>query len=158
MKTLILTKKELDSMPMDVQNKVIEIYNERKTSISELKSRIKNLKYKSIVYRSDIEKIVLNNTNDNILNFDIWEKTDGEQWGNCFGRKYEIRLGRKYIRVDIEFYRTNSSGSDTSKYISELKLSEILDLLEEAFLSNEVDQNRLSSIAANRLQNLFSGY
>jgi hypothetical protein len=161
MKTLILTKKEIDSLPKEVQDQVMNVYNNRQNEISLLKKRVKELKCNSYNVRDDVNLISITRTGiEAILYFDIWHKTGGEQWGNCSGRKYEIRIGRKYIRVDIEFYATNNnnSGSIESVYISESKLAEILDLLEEAQnfdksdVLGEVDFDRVVLIAANRLQ------
>lgn len=152
MKTLVLTKKELDNLPKEVQDQIMAVCNARKNEISELKSRVNSLKYKSIDYRYDIEKVDRTEGENNLI-FDIWQKTDGEQWGNCAGRKYEIRIGKKYIRVDIEFYATNNSGSHWSVYLSSSKLAEILDLLEESEKSEEIDADNIISIACYRLKN-----
>ncbi len=157
MKTLLLKKQELDKLPAETQNQILNIVKERENSIDFLKKRIKNLETNSVTYREDINQIRKLDKENN-LTFDIYRKTEGEQWGNCEGNRYVIRIGSKYIRIDREHYITNSTDWDTSFYISINKLSEILDLLEEAEKSNEVDKDKMYIIACHRVDALYNPY
>jgi len=162
MKTLILTKQELDSLPKEVQDQIMNVYNARSSEISELKSRIKSLPFMVVSYRSDHNTIEDTRNDEENLTFRIWEKTAGEEWGNNAGHEFQFRVGRKYIRMDISSWATNRSDYDCgSHYISVSKLSEILDLLEEAYSQDEegeVEKDRLLSIACSRVENLMPSY
>lgn len=160
MKTLILKKSELDKLPEDCQKQITQLFKDTEISIKELKARIAKLKYPFIDYRSDIGEIEARDETPNgvkyeNLVFDVWHKTEGEQWGNCEGFKFTFRLGRKYIRVDVYHYCGQRNFAE-SKYLSEAKLSEILDLVEEAEVcKDEIDSGRIYQVAAQRLYAMF---
>jgi hypothetical protein len=155
MKTIILTKAELDSLPSDVQEKVMKVYNERENTISELKTRIKNLPFREIDYRTDNNDISAEVKGGENLKISLWEKTGGEEWGNCAGSNYTFRLGKKYIRMYIESFATNRMNWDgPTVTLSAAKLAEIIDLLEEAYKSEETDKGHIVSIVASRIKKL----
>lgn len=158
MKTIILTKNELETLPIEVQEKIMDVYNNRQNEIKTLKERINKLKYKSFSYRDDRNSIedFSELEEKNILVFEIWQKNAGEQWGNCSGNKYSIKLGNKFIKISGYHFCTNQQDFDISEIeISTSKLSEILDLLEEFERNeNEIDSDKILKIAISRFSNL----
>jgi hypothetical protein len=162
MKTLILSKKELDGLSKEAQQEVMAAYNSRANELKELKARIKAFPFKLISYREDIGMLDDLRIGGKNLTFRIRRKTGGEQWGNSVGREYEIRIGHKYIRVDGTGFCTNSPDWDIgSFYISASKLGEIVDLVEEAMNMEDVyspDATAILKIAVNRMSSLVDDY
>lgn len=111
--------------------------------MKELKERIKALKNQDFRMRTDNNE-VLSYPSDN-LTFRFWEKTAGENWGNCKGVDYTISLGNKYAKMEVERFRTNEQSEYKTISIKKEKLIEILALIEEFEKEeNETDKEVLS--------------
>jgi hypothetical protein len=165
MKTIILTKAELDSLPKEVQEQVMGVYNAHENDLLDLKDRVSKLKFNSISYRDDLNKVdSLEKTQEPDILFNIWQKTGERQWVNCSGKKcssfsskkYTVRIGRKYIKINGYYHNTDRPDRDLKEItISADKLEEIISLLEEAERNtDEVDADQIRKIAINRFKNL----
>jgi transposase len=157
MKTIIMTKGELDKLSPETQKEIFDAYNAREIEISDLKERVKALPFQFIDYRTDTDTIANEKTDDH-LTFNCWRKTAGEQWGNSDDFNYTFRIGKKYIRLYMEFSTSdhnNQAGFERELGVSVNKFDEILSLVEEAYNSEDVaDKNQLISIAATRVESL----
>ena len=159
MKTVIITKQELDAMPAEISACITTVLAERKATIAQLKERIANLPYQEINYRTDVDQLQAESPNENLV-IDLWEKTAGEQWGNSAGWKYTFRLGRKYIRLYMEYENSSDYQLDQVKQcgVSVNKMDEIVSLLEEAYSGDPVDKDQLLAIVVNRVDSLNNSY
>lgn len=148
MNPIIISSSELQKMPKSLISK-IKSFQSDGNSCKELKARIKNLSFNDVDHRTDIKELDLTNNSEFLLRFDRWEKTNGEQWGNCAGKKITLNIGRKYARLEIESYRTNSNGSHWNESISLDQVNKIVKLLELSEVQgNEVDKEKYIRLAS----------
>lgn len=149
-----LTNKEFDFLSETAKAEIAELIKHRETTIAGLKKRIESLSYHNIDYRSDNNDLELSDDNSFLI-FKIWEKTAGEEWGNCAGREIQIKVGTKYTRAEIEFFATNSQTSYSTEYIDLEEIDKLVYLLEDAFgYENEVDRDKLIISACKKIVKL----
>lgn len=155
MNTIILTPNQFKDLSESAKNEIVSIIGLQDRTIAALREKVGRLKYNYFDYRNDIEEITFEHSDGLILKFDIWRKTAGEEWGNCSGTKIELKIGRKYCRLDIEHYATNARGWDQSIDVNLSKVHDIVDILLQAEKEeNEVDVSRLQRIAASRINDI----
>lgn len=146
-----LTNKEFDFLSESAKAEIKELIEHREVTIIGLKKRIESLPYHNIDYRADNNELELSDDNS-FLVFVIWEKTAGEEWGNCAGREVEIKVGTKYARAEIEFFGTNTQSSYSTEYIDLKEIDKLVYLLEDAFVyENDVDRDKLIISACKKI-------
>jgi len=149
MKTL--TNKEFDFLSESAKAEIDGLIKHRETAITGLKKRIESLPYHNINYRPDNNDLELSDDNSFLI-FKIWEKTAGEEWGNCAGREIQIKVGRKYVRAEIEFFGTNSQSSYSTEYIDLEEIDKLVYMLEDAFEhETEVDRDKMIISACKKI-------
>lgn len=156
MKTLVLSVEDLKSLPIEMAEMLEKMIDAKEVNLQDLKTRIAALKSADIHYRSDHNVITSRRSSDN-LKFSVWQKTEGEQWGNNRGYNYTIKIGRKYITATGEGFRTNESDWDKPNIsISAAKLANIVSLLElaENPETDEDDVDQLTIKAVNQFRGL----
>ena len=160
MKTIIITKKELESLSDVSRNELLSIIEKRETTIAGLKDRVKKLSYKLVSYRDDIREIT-GKKECCFLTFRVWHKTQGEQWSNNCGNEYVLMFGNKYIRFEASFWNSESNIDYPTRpvYISLQKCDEFISLIEKAQSSeNEVDEELLLQSVCVRISSICNPY
>ena len=128
--------------------------SKKEESVKVLKKRIGKLPYLFISMRDD-QSSIEDLSYAEKLTFRIWEKTEGENWGNSMGTEFVFRIGNKYVRMDMACWSTGNHDFDSWSYIPISGLSEIVDLLEEAAIEEDnIDRDKLLLKACSRVQNL----
>ena len=127
-------------------------------TIEQLKERIKNLKTNQFTYRCDINQIISQEKKGSNLVFDIWEKTAGEQWGNCRGNKISIKLGNKFIKCEAIYYNTNFPDSKLKeKILTNEKLNQIITLIENSEKEEHyIDKEEFLKQAINKVYDIYN--
>lgn len=177
MKARIITKLELEQLSKSARTELLSVLEKRETSILELKKRVAKLPFKRISYRDDISTVISTDTDDftfeyredfntvstdtDDFTFVMWRKTAGEEWGNRAGNEYIFQFGKKYIRIENNYWNTTDSTNYPTEttYISLLQAGEIISLFERACeADNDVDRDRLLSLAGQQIEELARRY
>jgi hypothetical protein len=148
-----LTENQFKNLSQELQQEIIEIEKKQFSTIQDLKERAKKILNNNIEFRPDVNRITfVGSEPDCIIRFESWEKTAGEQWGNCARDVYTLRIGRKYVYVSHYSDITDGNNYKENIFVSINFAEKIIELYETFFQAEENDKIRVAS----DIESLFS--
>lgn len=112
---LIIDNENYNALSEECRKEIYQVIDHQVKNLADLKEIIEKLEIKYLAYRSDKNIITYTDSEPSesgLIDWYIYEKTCGDEWGNQAGTQFSLHVGRKYISLRYYDHVTNRPDSD----------------------------------------------